>query len=113
MADKDWHRLHLLFTGGGGARRLQKGSGGLGTGCDASGVPLDEIIRCDFPDLRAFIRILLDHKAIVNPQKGSKDPLDVAIELGKFEVVNVLMERSNNSGSGLKTSTTKPAKVRS
>ena len=111
VAEKDWHRLHLLFMGGGGERRFEKGSGGLGTGCDASTVPLDEIIRCDFPDLRTFISILLDHKAIVNPPKGSKDPVDVAIKLGKFEVVNVLMDRSNNSGSGSKTSTTKTAKV--
>ena len=112
VTEKDWPRLHLLFMGGGGEGRFQKGSGGLGTGCDASSVPLDEIIRCGFPDLKTFISILLDHKAIVKPPKASKDPVDVAIELGKFEVANLLMDRSNISGSGFKTSTTKPARVR-
>ena len=98
--------------GGGGEGRFEKGSGGLGTGCDASSVPLEEVIRCDFPDLTKFISILLDHKASANPQKGGKDPLDVAIEVGKFEVVNILMDRNSKTGAGVITSTTsKPHKV--
>ena len=112
IAEKDWNRLHLLFMGGGGDRRFEKGSGGLGTGCDASIVPLEEVIRCDFPDLMNFISILLDHKASANPRKGGKDPLDVAIEVGKFEVVNILMDRNNKTGAGVNPSTTsQPHKV--
>ena len=111
VAEKDWNRLHVLFMGGGGGRRFQKGSGGLGTGCDASIVPLEDVIRCDFPDLTKFISILMEHKASVDPQKGSKGPLDVAIELEKFEVVNILMDRSNNKGTSVKTSSSLPHKV--
>ena len=97
--------------GGGGEKRAQKGSGGLGTGCDASNVPLEEVIYCDFPDLSKFISILLDHKASASPQKGRKDPLDVAIELEKFDVVKVLMDRCNKAGASVKTSSSKPHKV--
>ncbi|KAJ7371751.1 hypothetical protein OS493_023089 [Desmophyllum pertusum] len=110
VADKDWNRLHLLFLGGGGQKQFKKGSGGLATGCDASSVPLEEVIRCAFPDLKTFISILLEHKANANPPKGSKDPVDVAIELEKFDLVSLLMDRSNTSGADVKTGTSKPIK---
>ena len=97
--------------GGGGEKRAQKGLGGLGTGCDASSVPLEEVIHCSFPDLSKFISILLDHKASASPQKGRKDPLDVAIKLQKFDVVNMLMDRCNKAGASVKTSSSKPHKV--
>ena len=110
--DKDWHRLHLLFMGGGGEKRFQKGSGGLGTGCDASSVPLEEIIHCDFEDLTDFISVLLDHKASGNPPKGRENPVDIAIQLGKFDVVNILMDRGKKAVSSWETtSTSKPVKV--
>ena len=111
VADRDWNRLHLLFMGGGGEKQHQKGCGGLATGCDASGVPLDEVIRTNFPDLGKFITILLDHKANANPPKGGKSLLDVAIELGKINVASMLMERSNKSGVGVNASKSKPAMV--
>ena len=65
VADRDWKRLHLLFLGGGGEKKYKNGSGGLATGCDASSVPLEEVIRNDLPILGKFINILLDHKANV------------------------------------------------
>ena len=97
--------------GGGGEKHARKGSGGLGTGCDASSVPLEEVVDCDFPDLAKFISILLDHKANASPQKGRKDPLDVAIDLEKFDVVNMLMDRRVKIGASVKTSSSKPHKV--
>ena len=112
VTEKDWSRLHVLFMGGGSGRRFQKGSGGMGTGCDASIVPLEDVIRCDFPDLTKFISILMEHKASADPQKGSKGRLDVAIELEKFEVVNILMDRSDKKGASFKTSSSLPHKVR-
>ncbi|KAM7440313.1 Stress-induced-phosphoprotein 1 [Porites harrisoni] len=109
--DKDWYRLHLLFMGGGGEKRFQKGSGGLGTGCDASSVPLEEVIHCDFKDLTDFISVLLDHKASCDPPKGRENPVDVAIQLHKFDVVNVLMNRCKKAGPFRETtSTSKPVK---
>ena len=108
VAGKDWTRLHLLFLGGGGEQQHKKGSGGLATGCDASGVPLDEVIRCDFPDLKTFISTLLEHKADVSPPKGSgKDPVDVAIELEKFDLISLLMDRNNDPGADVKASASK------
>ena len=104
VADRDWKRLHLLFLGGGGEKRYKKGSGGLATGCDASSVPLEEVIRNDLPVLGKFINILLDHKANANPPKGGKSPLDVAMELGKIDVASILIERNATSGAGTNTS---------
>ena len=104
VADRDWKRLHLLFLGGGGEKRYKKGSGGLATGCDASSVPLEEVIRYDLPVLGKFINILLDHKANANPPKGRKSPLDVAIELDKIDVASILIDRNATSGVSAKTS---------
>ena len=81
-------------------------------GCDASRVPLEEVICCDFPDLTSFISILLDHKASADPRKGSNGPIDVACQLGKFEVVNILLEKSSKTGAGVETSTIKTHEVR-
>lgn len=74
-------------------------------GCDASNVPLEDIIRCDFSNLRTFINILLEHKANANPQKGSSEDLvDVAIQLEKFDVASLLMDKRNKTGADVKTS---------
>lgn len=74
-------------------------------GCDASNVPLEDIIRCDFSNLRTFINILLEHKANANPQKGSREDLvDVAIQLEKFDVASLLMDKRNKTGADVKTS---------
>ena len=87
VTEKDWNRLYVLFMGGGGEKCFETGSGGLGTGCDAMNVPLERIIRCDFPNLDMFMRILLYHNAV-----ASEDLVDVAIQLGKCEVMNMLLE---------------------
>ena len=73
-------------------------------GCDASSVPLEEVIRNDLPALGKFINILLDHKANANPPKGRKSPLDVAIELDKIDVASILIDRNDTSGTGANTS---------
>lgn len=99
VAEKDWKRLHLLFLGGGGEKRYKKVSGGLATGCDASSVPLGEVICNDLPDLEKFINVLLDHKADANPPKGKKSPVDIAIELGKIDVASILIDRNTKSGA--------------
>ncbi|XP_068717953.1 TPR and ankyrin repeat-containing protein 1-like [Montipora capricornis] len=98
VTEKDWSRLHLLFMGGGGEMHFEKGRGGLGTGCDASSVPLEEVVSGDFPNLEQFIRILLDHNAV-----ASQRALDAAIELAKSEVVDVLMERKVKSTEASKS----------
>ncbi|XP_044176625.1 uncharacterized protein LOC114955374 [Acropora millepora] len=87
VINKDWNRLYVLFMGGGGEKRFKKGSGGLGTGCDARNIPLDRIIHCDFPDLETFMKILLDHNAVAR-----EDLLGVAVRLNKFGVANMLMD---------------------
>lgn len=99
VAEKDWKRLHLLFLGGGGEKRYKKVSGGLATGCDASSVPLGEVICNDLPVLGKFINVLLDHKADANPPKGKKSPVDIAIELGKIDVASTLIDRNTKSGA--------------
>ena len=66
-------------------------------GCDASSVPLEEVIRVDLPVLGKFIKILLDHEANSKPPKGKKSPLDVAKELGKIDVASMLIDRNVSS----------------
>lgn len=85
--DKEWKRLYILFMGGRGEKRFKKGSGGLGTGCDAKNIPLERIIHCDFPDLETFMKILLDHNAVAR-----EDLLSVATQLKNFEVASMLMD---------------------
>ena len=63
VSEKDWKKLHLLFLGGGGKRNFKMGEGGLSMGCDASAVPLKEVIESNFPDREKFISVLRDHKA--------------------------------------------------
>ena len=72
-------------------------------GCDASSVPLEEVIRNDLPELRKFINILLDHKANANTPKGRKSAVDVAIELEKIDLASMLIDR-NKSGAGANSS---------
>lgn len=62
-------------------------------GCDASSVPLEEVIRDDLPVLEKFIKILLDHEA----NSGKKSPLDVAMELDKIDVASMLIDRNVSS----------------
>ena len=66
-------------------------------GCDASSVPLEEVIRDDLPVLGKFIKILLDHEANSKPPKGKKSPLDVAMELDKIDVASMLIDRNVSS----------------
>ena len=101
VTDKDWNRLHVLFMGGGGERCFKKGSGGLGTGCDARNIPLEKIIHCDFPNLETFMKILLDHNAVAR-----EDLLNVATQIKKFEVADMLMKEFPTAA------TSKSAKVR-
>ena len=98
VTEKDWNRLHLLFMGGGGEKRFEKGWGGLGTGCDARNVPLEEVVNCDFPRLEQFISVLLDHNAV-----ASQRAFDAAIELEKPEVVDALMKRKVKSTEASKS----------
>ncbi|XP_068702489.1 TPR and ankyrin repeat-containing protein 1-like [Montipora foliosa] len=98
VTEKDWNRLHLLFMGGGGEKRYEKGCGGLGTGCDARTVPLEEVVNCDFPRLEHFISILLDHNAV-----ASQRAFDAAIEIEKSEVLDVLMKRKVKSTEASKS----------
>lgn len=106
VSDEDWATLHLLFLGGGGPKQFEKGLGGLADGCDASKVPLTEVISCDFPDLAKFVSILLDHKARESLQKRGKTACELAIDLNKFDVASVLMDKNTTSGPGVQLEVT-------
>ena len=106
VSDEDWATLHLLFLGGGGPKKFEKGLGGLADGCDASKVPLTEVISCDFSDLGKFVSVLLDHKARDSPQKRGKTAYKLAIDLNKFDVASVLMDKNTTSGPGVQLKVT-------
>ena len=93
VKEKDWARLNVLFMGGGSDKKYKRGEGGLATGCDASLVPLDEVIRWNFGKAEkiTFVKMLLRHGASVNGLPGCrKSPLEVARETKQSEISRIL-----------------------
>lgn len=89
---RDWHKLRILYLGGGGPTSQPIGDGGLATGIDASKVPLGEIIRSSVPERLPLISALLKHGASANAIKGSDViPLDEAMRLQNQPLVEKLV----------------------
>lgn len=85
----------VLFMGGGSERKYKRGEGGLATGCNASLVPLDDVIRTDFERTEKvhLVKTLIKHGAYVNGVSGcKKSPLEVAHETKQFEVMRLLRQ---------------------
>ena len=94
----DWHKLRILYLGGGGATSQPKGEGGLATHIDASRVPLGEIIRStDSDELLPLVSVLLKHGASANAIEGSAViPLDEAMTLQNLALVEKLIHNGAN-----------------
>lgn len=95
---RDWHKLRILYLGGGGPTSQPKGDGGLATDIDASGVPLGEIIRStDSDELLPLVSVLLKHGASANAFDGSAViPLDEAMALNNLALVEKLIHNGAN-----------------
>ena len=95
---RDWHKLRILYLGGGGPTSQPIGDGGLATDTDASSVPLGEIIRCTHSDeLLPLVSVLLKHGASANAIEGSTViPLDEAMALKNLALVEKLIHNGAN-----------------
>ena len=97
IKNKDWHKLRILYLGGGGPSSQAIGDGGLATSIDASSVPLGEIIRSSVPERLPLISILLKHGASANAVEGSDViPLDEAMEQQNLPIVEKLVRNGAN-----------------
>ena len=96
---RDWHKLRILYLGGGGQTSHPIGDGGLATGIDASSVPLGEIIcSTDSEGLLPLVSVLLKHGASANAIEGSDViPLDEAMTLRNLALVEKLVHNGANS----------------
>lgn len=74
--------------------------GGFVDGCDVSKVLLIEVISCDFLNFVKFVSILLDYKVCDSFKKRGKIVCEFVIDLNKFDVVSVLMDRNIILGFG-------------
>ena len=95
---RDWHKLRILYLGGGGPTSQPIGDGGLATDTDASSVPLGEIIRStDSGELLPLVSVLLKHGASANAIEGSTViPLDEAMALKNLSLVEKLIHNGAN-----------------
>ena len=95
---RDWHKLRILYLGGGGPTSQPIGDGGLATDTDASSVPLGEIIRCTHSDeLLPLVSVLLKHGASANAIEGSTViPLDEAMAQKNLALVEKLIHNGAN-----------------
>lgn len=94
---KEWHKLRILFLGGGGPTSQPTGDGGLAAGIDASTVPLGEIIRSFGPEGLPLVSVLLKQGSSANAIKGSDViPLDEAMRLQNLPLVEKLVHNGAN-----------------
>ena len=94
---RDWHKLRILYLGGGGPTSQPTGDGGLATGTDASSVPLGEIICSDVPGRLPLVSALIKHGASANAIEGSDViPLDEAMRLRNLPLVEKLTHNGAN-----------------
>ena len=95
---RDWHKLRILYLGGGGPTSQPIGDGGLATDTDASSVPLGEIIRCTHSDeLLPLVSVLLKHGASANAiERSTVIPLDEAMAQKNLALVEKLIHNGAN-----------------
>ena len=94
---KDWHKLRILYLGGGGPGSQPTGNGGMATGISASSVPLGEIIRSNVPERLILVSVLLKHGASANAiEESDAIPLVEAMRLLNLPLVEKLMQNGAN-----------------
>lgn len=94
---KNWHKLRILYLGGGGPTSQAIGDGGLATGIDAASVPLGEVICSSVPERLPLISALLKHGALANAIEGSDViPLDEAMTQQNLPLVEKLVHNGAN-----------------
>lgn len=94
---KDWHKLKILYLGGGGPSFLPVGAGGLATNIDTANVPLGEVIHNLGLEEPLLISVLIENGASVNVIEGSDViPLNEAMEKDQLPLVEKLVQNGAN-----------------
>ena len=83
----------MLYLGGGGPQRYSPGEGGLATGIDASGIPIELVFGAAEKFRVPLIAALLENGASSNGLgKASKYPLELAMENEEYNMVVTLLQ---------------------
>ena len=94
---KDWHKLKILYLGGGGPSFLPVGAGGLATNINTANVPLGEVIHHHGLEEPLLISVLVENGASVNVIEGSDViPLNEAMEKEQLPLVETLVQNGAN-----------------
>ena len=89
----------MLFLGGGGPYDACPGEGGLASGCDTSGVPLELVISSKVAEKKDLVSVLLEFGACVNGLAVcEKRPLLAALEMEEFEIATRLIQERAQMG---------------
>lgn len=90
---RTWDKLHVLYLGGGGPQRYSPGEGGLATGIDASGIPIELVFEAGDKYRVPLVVALLDNGASANGLgKREKCPLELAVENENYNMVVTLLQ---------------------
>ena len=96
---REWTKLSTLYLGGGGRALYPVGGGGFATGCDASAVPIEEVISSPVANRSALVSTLLKHGAHGSGSgRGNSTlvPLAVAIKERDLGLVEDLVKHGAN-----------------
>lgn len=96
---REWTKLGILYLGGGGRALYPVGGGGFATGCDASAVPIEEVISSPVANRSALVSTLLKHGAHGSGSgRGNSTlvPLAVAIKERDLGLVEDLVTHGAN-----------------
>lgn len=97
MEKRTWDKLHLLYLGGGGPQRYSPGEGGLATGIDASGIPIELVFDAGEKYRAPLIGALLENGASSDGLgKRDKSPIEQAMENEDYNMVVTLLQYSAN-----------------
>ena len=94
---RTWDKLHVLYLGGGGPQRYAPGEGGLATGIDASGIPIELVMDAGDKYRVPLIGALLENGACSDGLgKREKSPIEQAVENEDYNMVVTLLQHSAN-----------------
>lgn len=90
---RTWDKLHVLYLGGGGPQRYSPGEGGLATGIDASGIPIELVFDAGDKYRVPLIGALLENGASSDGLgKRENSPLELAMENEDYNLMVTLLQ---------------------
>lgn len=90
---RTWDKLHVLYLGGGGPQRYSPGEGGLATGIDASGIPIELVFDAGDKYRVPLIGALLENGASSDGLgKRENSPMELAMENEDYNLMVTLLQ---------------------